>query len=302
MDTFIGSFIAGLAIGAPIFLVASGLVLVFSVMGVLNFAHAGFYLFGAFIFVTLGSDATGGTTSVGGFIVAVLIAGAIVAGISVAAERVVFIRTYKRHDHLAGLMESFALLVLVQGVCELIWGTSALTGQAPSILFGTTSVAGVPISKYNVFLILVATIAAISLWALVFHTRYGSRIRAVSSDRGMAAALGIRVAFITTSVFVIGGLLAGIAGAIDAPTVAVDISLLNTFTISMFAAVILGGFGSILGALVASMTLGVLDSLLATYVPSLAGYGLYIAFGVAVLARMYLPAFREVAIGGGGTI
>jgi branched-chain amino acid transport system permease protein len=118
----------------------------------------------------------------------------------------------------------------------------------------------------------------------------------------MAAALGIRVALITTSVFVIGGLLAGIAGAIDAPTVAVDISLLNTFTISMFAAVVLGGFGSILGALVASMTLGVLDSLLATYIPSLAGYGMYIAFGAAVLVRMYLPQFREIAIGGGGTI
>jgi branched-chain amino acid transport system permease protein len=302
VNTLIGSLIAGLAIGAPIFLVASGLVLVFSVMGVLNFAHAGFYLFGAFIFVTLGANAAHGTTTLIGYLIAVLIAGVIVACISVAAERVVFIRTYRRHDHLAGLMESFALLVLVQGICELIWGTSALTGQAPSILFGTVNIAGVPLSKYNLLLILVATIAAVGLWALVFHTRYGAKIRAISSDRGMAAALGIRVAAISTSVFVIGGLLAGIAGAIDAPTVAVDISLLNTFTISMFAAVILGGFGSILGALVASMTLGVLDSLLATYVPGLAGYGMYIAFGIAVLARMYLPGFREIAIGGGGTL
>lgn len=281
---------------------ASGLVLVFSVMGVLNFAHAGFFLVGALIFVTLGADAAHGTTSVTGYIIAVLIAGAVVACLSVASERIVFVRTYQRRDHLAGLMESFALLVLLQGICELIWGTGALTGQAPTILFGTVHVAGVPVSKYDVFLIFIATIAAVGLWALVFHTRYGARIRAVSSDRGMASALGVRVGYISTSVFIIGGLLAGIGGAIDAPTVAVDISLLNTFTISMFAAVVLGGFGSILGALVASMTLGVLDSLLATYVPSLAGYGIYIAFGAAVLARMYLPGFREIAVGGGGTL
>lgn len=300
MSQFIGVLIAGLAIGAPIFLVASGLVLVFSVMGVLNFAHASFYLVGAFIFVSLAPHLGLGGSSVWGWLAGLALAGVIVAAVSVLAERLVFARTYKSNDHLLGLLVSFALLLLVQGLCELIWGTDAITSSPPSAFFGALHAGGVTVSKYLVVLIVAAVLAAGGLWFSIFRTRFGMKVRAVASDRTMAAALGINVRGVSMLVFLIGGLLAGVAGAIDAPTVAVDVSLLNTFTINMFAAVVLGGFGSVGGALVASAILGILDSLLAAYVPALSGYAIYVAFAVGILGRMYLPAFKEVAFGGGG--
>jgi branched-chain amino acid transport system permease protein len=300
MSQFIGVVIAGLAIGAPIFLVASGLVLVFSVMGVLNFAHASFYLVGALIFVSLGQHLGLSISSFWGWLLAVAVSGVIVAAVSVLTERLVFSRTYASNDHLLGLLVSFALLLLVEGICELIWGTQALTVATPSVFFGVLTAGGVHVSKYIVVLIVTALVAAVFLWFLIFRTRFGWNVRAVASDRTMAAALGVNVRAVSILVFLIGGLLAGVAGAIDAPTVAVDVSLLNTFTINMFAAVVLGGFGSVWGALVASAVLGVLDSLLAAYVPALSGYAIYVAFAVGVLGRMYLPAFKEVAFGGGG--
>jgi branched-chain amino acid transport system permease protein len=300
MSQLIGVLIAGLAIGAPIFLVASGLVLVFSVMGVLNFAHAGFYLVGAFVFVSVAPHLGLNSSTWWGWLIGVAIAGVIVAGVSVLAERFVFARTYGSHDHLLGLLVSFALLILVQGICELLWGTSALTTATPTVFYGVLTAGGVEVSKYIVVLIAVALLAAGSLWYLIFRTRFGMNIRAVASDRTMAAALGVNVRAVSIAVFAIGGLFAGVAGAIDAPTVAVDVSLLNTFTINMFAAVVLGGFGSVWGALAASAVLGILDSLLAAYVPSLSGYAIYVAFAAGVIARMYLPAFKEVAFGGGG--
>jgi branched-chain amino acid transport system permease protein len=300
MSQFIGVLIAGLAVGAPIFLVASGLVLVFSVMGVLNFAHASFYLVGAFIFVTLEPHLGFAGSSVWAWLLGVLIAGAIVAGVSVLAERLVFARTYATSDHLLGLLVSFALLLLVEGICELIWGTQAKTVSTPSVFYGVLTAGGVTVSKYIVVLIVTALLAAAGLWFMIFRTRFGMNVRAVASDRTMAAALGVNVRAVSVVVFMIGGVLAGVAGAVDAPTVAVDVSLLNTFTINMFAAVVLGGFGSVWGALVASAVLGILDSLLAAYVPALSGYAIYVAFAVGVLGRMYLPAFKEVAFGGGG--
>lgn len=300
MTQFIGVVIAGLAIGAPIFLVASGLVLVFSVMGVLNFAHASFYLVGAFIFVSLGAHLGLSSSSFWGWLLGVAVAGLIVAGVSVLAERLVFARTYASNDHLLGLLVSFALLIFVQGICELIWGTQAITTSTPTVFFGVVTFGGVTVSKYILVLIATALAAAAGLWFMIFRTRFGMNIRAVASDRTMAAALGVNVRAVSILVFMIGGLLAGVAGAIDAPTVAVDISLLNTFTINMFAAVVLGGFGSVWGALVASAVLGILDSLFAAYVPALSGYAIYVAFAVGVLGRMYLPAFKEVSFGGGG--
>jgi branched-chain amino acid transport system permease protein len=281
MNQFLSAIAGGIASGVPLFLVASGLTLIFGVMGVLNFAHGGFFMIGAYVPVSLIS---GQAVSLPVFVLAALAGALLLAAIGFVSERLVFAQLY-REGHIVNLLASYSILLIVNGAAILVWGTSNKSVDTPDALSGAVRFTFLTEPTYNLFIVAVGVLAALGLWLLLERTSVGIQIRAVAHDRTMARALGVRAGRIGTGVFVLGAALAGLAGALDAPLLSVAPGLDNAFVIQSFAVVIIGGLGSMTGALAAAIVLGLVDSFLVSYLPSLSSYGLYILVAAVLLLR-----------------
>ena len=281
MNEFIITMVNGVATGVPLFLIASGLTLIYGVMGVLNFAHGGFFMVGAYLVVLiLAHDAVG----ISSFLLAVGAAAAAVAVIGLVSERGIFSRLYGA-GHITNLLASYALLLIINGAVAFSFGPSSRTVESPAVLSGAVRVGDLAQPRYNLFLIAIGIVVATGLWLLLERSSMGCRIRAVAHDRTMARALGIRASRVSVGVFVLGSALAGLAGGLGAPVVSVGPGLDAAFVLQSFAVVIIGGLGSISGALVAAIALGVVDNVLVNYAPGLSGYGVYLTVGVVLLVR-----------------
>jgi branched-chain amino acid transport system permease protein len=283
MNDILPVILAALATGLPLFLIASGLTLVFSVMRVLNFAHGALFMIGAYLAVSLLS---GHSVAVGVFAGAVLVTGLAVAAMSVITERVVFRRLYGSPE-VVGLLASFALLLILNGLVQLVWGSDPRTQAQAHGLGGVVRIIGNQVSSYNLVLIVVAAVIGLTLAAALRWTRAGAAIKATAEDRVMAEAMGINVSRVGLGVFAVGGLLAGLAGALLAPTVSVDPNLALTFIIQSFGAIIIGGLGSVEGAIVGALFISLVDAILVYAAPGLLDYGVYIAIGAVMLVRPY---------------
>ncbi len=281
MNQFLSAITSGIAEGVPLFLVASGLTLIFGVMGVLNFAHGGFFMIGAYVPVAL---IGGKTVSLPVFVVAAIAGALLLAFVGFLSERLVFSQLYNE-GHVVNLLASYSILLIVNGGAILIWGTSLRTVAAPDILSGAVSLQFLTEPTYNLFIIAVGVLVALGLWLLLERTNVGIQIRAVAHDRTTARALGVRAGRIGTGVFVLGSALAGLAGALDAPLLSVAPGLDTIFIIQSFAVVIIGGLGSMMGAMTAAVMLGLIDAFLVSYAPSLSSYGIYIAVAAVLLFR-----------------
>jgi branched-chain amino acid transport system permease protein len=283
MSDIVPVILATLATGLPLFLIASGLTLIFSVMRVLNFAHGALFMIGAFLVASLLS---GRSVAVPTFAGAVLVAGLAVAAVSVATERVVFRRLYGSPE-VVGLLASFALLLILSGIVQLIWGSDPRTQAQAHGLGGVVQVFGNQVASYNLVLIVVAALIGLALAAVLRWTRAGAMVKATAEDRVMAEALGINVTWVAIGVFAVGGLLAGLAGSLLAPTVSIDPSLALTFIIQSFGAIIIGGLGSVEGAVVGALVISLVDAILVNVAPGLLDYGVYMAIGAVMLVRPY---------------
>jgi branched-chain amino acid transport system permease protein len=283
MNDIVPVILATLATGLPLFLIASGLTLIFSVMRVLNFAHGALFMIGAYLVTSLLS---GQSVAVPLFVGAVLATGIAVAAMSVVTERVVFRRLYGAPE-VVGLLASFALLLILSGIVQLAWGPDPRTlGQAQG-LGGVVQVFGNQVTSYNLVLIVVAAVIGLALAAVLRWTRIGAMVKATAEDRVMAEALGINVSRVALGVFAVGGLLAGLAGSLLAPTLSIDPSLALTFIIQSFGAIIIGGLGSVEGAVVGALLISLVDAILVYAAPGLLEYGVYVAIGVVMLLRPY---------------
>jgi branched-chain amino acid transport system permease protein len=283
----VGVVITGLAVGVPLFLTASGLTLIYGVMRVLNFAHGALFMLGAYGVATYFS-----TGAPGGFpmaVVAATIAGAL---LGVVIERLVFRRLYGA-DEIVGLLASYALLLSLIGVSQIIWGVNPLSIPIPPALSRAIQEGPIVIGHYYVLLIAAGVLVALLLWLVVTRTPFGRAVRATAYDREMASAVGIPVGLVGAGVFALGSGLAGFAGALESPLVAVDASLAFSFIIQAFAVVLIGGLGSIAGSLVGAITLGVVEALIISYAPSVSGYTVYGTLAIIMLARTFIPAFRR---------
>lgn len=279
MDEFAATVVIGIAIGVPTYLVASGLTLTYGVMGVLNFAHGAFFMYGAFMATLILGPST---PSAGLFIASVIAAGVFSTAIGIVCERVVFRRTFV--DHYSGLLASFALLLFLTGVVEAFWGgTNPRAVATPSAFAGSLGIGHANIPKYYFFLLLVGLVFAAAIHLTLARTWTGRRVRAVAADPLMAAALGIRARRVAIGVFAVGSLLAGVAGGLMTPLEATDSSLAQTFILTAFAAILIGGVGSTTGALVASLVLGLAQALTDSYASALSPYIVYIIFGASLL-------------------
>ncbi len=271
----------GLSQGVLLFLVASGLSLIFGVLGVLNFAHGGYFMIGAYLAFTLAQGQSLGLTP---FIAIVVGVGIAVGILGILTEVLLFRRIYGREE-IYQLLFTFALLLTIQGVVQQIWGLIPNSMPPPADLTSAFFVLGAPWPQYFAFITAVGVIVLLGLWFFLSRTTFGRLVHAVASDRWMASALGVNVALVYTVVFGIGIFLAGIGGALVAPTTAVSPSLAVIFIIQAFAVIVVGGMDNVFGAFLAAILLGLFNSLMVVHLEVLAQFTLYIGMILVLLLR-----------------
>ena len=271
----------GVSQGVLLFLVASGLSLVFGVMGILNFAHGGFFALGAFLVYTL---TAGAAVPAPQFLALALVAALLVGAVGMAVETVVFRRIY----HLApidALLATYAVLLTIQGAITQVWGVNPVGQAMPPELQSAVTIAGATLPIYDFVLIAIGGIVLVSVWWLLQRTSLGRSVRAIAADRTMSASLGIDTRRVFTLMFGLGTALAGLGGALVAPLVQIDTSLAATFVIQSFAVVIVGGLGNMYGALVAAVLLGLLNSTLVGIDPAFSDFSLFLGMALILLVR-----------------
>ncbi len=256
----------GLTEGMMIFLIASGLTLIFGITRIVNFAHGSFYMLGAFLSYTLVPLLHPG--SMLGFAVSVVVAALVVAVLGALFEMLVLRRVYASAD-LMQLVVTVALVLVVRSVVRTIWGPDNVVVPMPDALAGGLSVGDstFPVFPLAAFAVGVAVLAA--MVAVIRFTRAGILLRAATDDRGMVALLGINQARIFTGVFAAGSFLAALAGGLAAPYGNVNFMLDTTMIVTAFVVVVIGGLGSLYGALVAALAVGVLKGVSVLYAPRL---------------------------------
>ncbi len=248
----------GLSRTVILFIVSSGLSLILGVLRIPNVAHGSLYMIGAFMAFTVSKLAGGGST---GFWLALVCAPLGVALLSLMAERGLFRYLYER-EHLMLLLLTFALSLVLGDLVKLVWGGEYKSVPVPAVFQGFVPLfGGLPFPVYNVFLLVVGPIVAIALWLMVNKTKIGKIARAAAVDREMVGAVGINVSWVYASVFIIGCLLAGLGGALVAPTVSVTLGMDSSIIMEAFLIVIIGGLGNIWGALLGALIFGLTQSL-----------------------------------------
>ncbi len=254
----------GLQLGMTLFLMAAGLTLVFGVMGLINLAHGSLYMIGAFCCAWV-------TNTTGSFLLGLLagFGGAAIAGAIV--EIVVIRRLYKR-DHLDQVLATFALILIFSEGTSWIFGSSPLYLSVPKWLSGSLPLwDGGSYPLYRLLIIVIGLFISYGLYLLITKTRLGMRIRAGESDREMIAALGVDIRTIYTVVFALGAALAGLAGALVGALRSVEVGMGEPVLILALVVIVIGGIGSVKGALIASILVGLVDTMGRVFLPSILG-------------------------------
>ena len=255
MAFYVVQFLTGLASAASLFLVASGLSIIFGVTRIVNFAHGAFYMIGAYIAFTLTERFSGAFGFWGGVVVAALA----VALIGVLVEMVLLRRIYHAPE-LFQLLGTFGLTLMVEDLVVLIWGPDDLVGRRAPGFKGAVDFFGQNIPSYDLFLIVLGPVVLGILWLLFQRTRWGVLVRAATQDRDMVAALGVNQKWLFTSVFAVGVFLAALGGALQIPRDAVHHAMDLRIIVEVFVVVVIGGLGSIVGAFVAAVLVSELNA------------------------------------------
>lgn len=252
MESFTLSLLNGISYGLLLFMLSSGLTLIFSMMGVLNFAHASFYMLGAYFAYT--------TTGLVGFFPALVIAPAIVAVIGALFEKYALRRVHK-FGHVPELLITFGLSFIILEMVQLIWGTSSVDYRVPAVLDGPLfTLYGIQFPLYRGFMMLVALAMLVALWLVLTRTRIGLVIQAALTHPETVEALGHNVPRVFMLVFGGGCALAALAGVIGGNAFVTEPGMAGTVGSVIFVVVVVGGMGSLSGAFVASLLIGVLQT------------------------------------------
>ena len=281
---YVAQAIHGLAYGMLLFLVASGLTMIFGMMGILNIAHASFAMLSAYFCyqVLLMTE---------NFWVALLVA-PVVAGIWGALTERFLLRTVHKQGHLAELLITVGIMMVILEVVKIGWGTESLVVKIPPSLSGLVNFAGLTYPVYRLFVIGLSIVIWGIMALLLFKTRLGKIVRAAVSDADMVSSLGINTPLVFMLVFGIGIWLAGVAGAVAGPLLTVFPGMADQLGMDAFVVVVVGGFGSLLGAFIVSLFLGELNAYGIQFIPRLAPV-LMFAFMAIVLAFKPMGLFGE---------
>jgi branched-chain amino acid transport system permease protein len=265
----LGQLRSGLTTAMFLFLIASGLSLIFGVLKIINFAHGSLYMIGAYI--SWNMTLILGQTSLG-FFGAVAVASVSVAILGGLVERFLLRYMYQR-EQLYQLLFTYALVLIFADACKYIWGTQPHSVSRPPILAGSFDLFGVRFPHYDLFIICLGPLIALGFWMLLNRTSFGRTIRAAALDREMLGALGTNVSALYLAMFVLASFLAGLSGALVSPIKSVVPGMDIEIIIEAFIVVVIGGLGSLWGTLLGSLV-----------------YGLTLAFGILIFPRFSIFA------------
>ena len=262
----------GLQFGIMLFLMSAGLTLIFGVMGLINLAHGSLYMIGAFIAAVVAS-------ATGSFILA-LVAALSAAALAGAIVEMTIIRKLYNRDHLDQVLATFALILIFSEGTRWVFGSFPLYLDVPAYLQGAVTLpGGIQYPLYRITLILFGLIIGAGLGLLITKTRIGVQIRAGENDREMVSALGVNISKLYTFVFALGAALAGLAGALVGAIQSVEVGMGEPVLILAFVVIVIGGIGSVKGALIGSILVGLTDTLGGIFLPKL--FGLFMDLATA---------------------
>lgn len=252
----------GLQLGVTLFLMSAGLTLTFGIMQVINLAHGSFYMIGAYVAATV-------TMRTGSFLLGLLAALLAAAVVGMLVEAVVLRRLYKK-EHVDQVLATFGLIMFFNELTRVVWGRQPLFMDVPSWLSGSVEIIpGIPYPGYRIAVIGMGLLVAFFLYLMFTRTRIGMQIRAGASNREMAGALGINIRLLYTLVFGLGTLLAGLAGVMAGPILAVEAGMGENILILTFVVIVIGGIGSVRGAFIGALLVGMVDTLGRAFLPAL---------------------------------
>ncbi|MCB1756800.1 MAG: branched-chain amino acid ABC transporter permease [Gammaproteobacteria bacterium] len=275
---FVVQLINSIQFGLVLFLIASGLTLVFGVMGILNLAHGSMYMIGAYLlwyFFSL----------TGSYIVSAIISALIALLIGIFIERVLIRRIYDR-NHLDQVLLTIGMIFIFNSLQSIFWGNEPLGVPVPELLSGSipfTENTSYPI--YRLVASLICITIALGLYYVVNKTKLGMLIRAGEADRGMVEALGIDIKTLFTVVFAIGVMLAAVSGIIAAPMSSIVPGMGEGILITCFVVMVIGGIGSIKGAFVGSLLVGMISTFSSVIIPELSGMVIYVFMVLVLLIK-----------------
>jgi branched-chain amino acid transport system permease protein len=275
----------GLVYASYLFMVAVGLTVIFGVQRVLNVAHGSFFAFGAYLAATLiGLWYGHGLPAAGGFLM--ILAAAVIIGLvmGVLVERGLLKYLYGRDEHIV-VLATFAAFLALEDVILLIWGRDPYYAYQPLQLLGATQIAGLPFDNYNLSMILVSGVLAFGLWYLLRRTTWGKMLLAVIYDREISRAQGINVTVMFLATFIVGTALAALGGAYVAPTISVLPGSGVEVIVVAFAVVVIGGMGSIPGALVGAVAVGLARAAAVHMLPQVETFVIYVIMAAVLIFR-----------------
>ena len=282
LSEYVVQIISGLGAGAVLFLIASGLTLVFGALRVINFAHGSLYMIGAYVVTTL----TPASGLKNGTFWLIFLAGALIVAAGGLFMEVFFFRPIYRRPLLTQLLVTFAFVLIVAGIVRKFWGPQSFTTAMPSFLDGSVSILGGGVPTYNFALMAMAVVVGVALWAILYRTGLGRMIRAAVSDPVLLGLSGVNVRVLFTGVFVLAAFFAGLAGAMITLQGSVGNNLAVDAIIRAFVVVVIGGLGSLGGAFIAAFLVGVAEALGILWVPQAS---LAIVFAVLVVVLAIRP-------------
>jgi branched-chain amino acid transport system permease protein len=277
-EAFLSQLLLGLVNGSFYAVLSLGLAVIFGLLNIVNFAHGALYMLGAYA-------AWIGLTWLGiGYWWSLLLAPLAVGALGVAIERAL-LRWLYRLDPIYGLLLTFGVSLILEGILRHFYGVSGQPYPVPDALSGATDLGFMVLPNYRAWVVIAAVAVCIATWALIERTRLGSRVRAATENRALTQALGINVPLIVMLTYGFGAALAGFAGVLAAPVIQVTPLMGSNLIVVVFAVVVIGGMGSILGSIATGLALGVIEGLTKVFYPEASNTVVFVIMAIVLLVR-----------------
>jgi branched-chain amino acid transport system permease protein len=278
LNLILGQMVLGLVNGVFYAILSLGLAIIFGLLGVINFAHGVFFMLGAFLAYMMGA-----TLGIG-YWGALLIAPLLVGLIGIIVEVLLIRRLYKL-DHLYGLLLTLGLALAIEGMIRIVFGQQGLPYPIPASLQGAVNIGFMFLPLYRVWVVVAGIVLCFGTWFIIERTPLGAKLRAATDNPAMVQAFGINVPVMLTLTYAAGVALAGLGGVMAAPVMTVDPAMGTNIVIVVFAVVVIGGMGSILGSILTGLGLGLLEGLAKATFPSASSTVIFVAMAVILLMR-----------------
>jgi branched-chain amino acid transport system permease protein len=278
VDAFLSQLLLGLVNGSFYAVLSLGLAVIFGLLNIVNFAHGALYMLGAYA-------AWIGLTYFGfSYWWSLLLAPLAVGTVGLAVERLLLKWLY-RLDPIYGLLLTFGIALILEGILRHFYGVSGQPYPVPEALSGATDLGFMVLPNYRAWVVIAAVVVCISTWAIIERTRLGSRVRAATENRALTQALGINVPVIVMLTYGFGAALAGFAGVLAAPVIQVTPLMGSNLIVVVFAVVVIGGMGSILGSIATGLGLGVIEGLTKVFYPEASNTVVFVIMALVLLVR-----------------